>query len=117
MSRSHLGRPLPASVSDFPLDESPYGVRGLAGNMRDWCLDLVSAEGQPLQDPVIDERVVIPNIPALTPEGVFAVTRGGSWMATERNTRSAARSTIRLGAIADSIGFRLARSYRPPGRV
>ncbi|MBK7757774.1 MAG: SUMF1/EgtB/PvdO family nonheme iron enzyme [Deltaproteobacteria bacterium] len=117
MSRSHLGRPLPALVSDFPLDESPYGVRGLAGNMRDWCLDLVNAEGQALQEPVTDERVVIPKIPELTPEGVFAVTRGGSWMATERNTRSAARSTIRLGAIADSIGFRLARSYRPPGRV
>jgi formylglycine-generating enzyme required for sulfatase activity len=69
MLRSHLGRPLPALVSDFPFDESPYGVRGLAGNMRDWCLDLVSAEGQSLQEPVTDERVVIPTIPELTPEG------------------------------------------------
>ena len=27
-------------VGEFPVDESPYGVRDLAGNVFDWCLDL-----------------------------------------------------------------------------
>jgi serine/threonine-protein kinase len=29
----------PAPVDSFPADESPYGVRGLGGNARDWCLN------------------------------------------------------------------------------
>ncbi|MEK7468460.1 MAG: bifunctional serine/threonine-protein kinase/formylglycine-generating enzyme family protein [Planctomycetota bacterium] len=37
--RSHEGGPRPVPVSAFPDDESPYGVRGLAGNTRDACLD------------------------------------------------------------------------------
>ncbi|MHC4598754.1 MAG: protein kinase domain-containing protein [Planctomycetota bacterium] len=29
----------PAPVDSFPTDESPYGVRGLCGNVVDWCLN------------------------------------------------------------------------------
>ncbi|MCP5024823.1 MAG: formylglycine-generating enzyme family protein, partial [Actinomycetia bacterium] len=36
---SHPGRPLPQLVDSFPLDVSPCGVRGLGGNVRDWCVD------------------------------------------------------------------------------
>ena len=39
---SQPGRLLPASVHDIALDVSVYGVRGMAGNVRDWC----SANGQ-----------------------------------------------------------------------
>ncbi|MBX7197573.1 MAG: SUMF1/EgtB/PvdO family nonheme iron enzyme [Sandaracinaceae bacterium] len=27
----------PVAISSFPLDRSPYGVRGVGGNVRDWC--------------------------------------------------------------------------------
>jgi serine/threonine-protein kinase len=36
-SHEGLGRPCP--VDSFPIDESPYGVRGLSGNADDWCLN------------------------------------------------------------------------------
>jgi serine/threonine-protein kinase len=34
-----VGPPGPQPVDRFPVDESPYGVRGLAGNVRDWSGD------------------------------------------------------------------------------
>ena len=34
--------PRPCPVGHFPLDQGPYGVRGLAGNVREW---VSSAEG------------------------------------------------------------------------
>ena len=36
---SHRGRPAPAEVHQFESDASVYGVRGLAGNVEDWCSD------------------------------------------------------------------------------
>jgi serine/threonine-protein kinase len=34
---SHKGAPERADVESFHIDESPYGVRGMAGNVREWC--------------------------------------------------------------------------------
>jgi len=47
MRESHPDFPLPAAVEDYPVDVSVYGVRGLGGNMRDWCEDIYSAETPP----------------------------------------------------------------------
>ena len=41
---SEEGRPSPAPVGCFPADESPYGVRDMAGNMSEWCSDWFSQE-------------------------------------------------------------------------
>ncbi len=38
-SASHEDGKRPCRVEDFPSDESPYGVRGMAGNNRDLCLN------------------------------------------------------------------------------
>ena len=38
----------PAPVTEFPADESPYGVRGLAGNIVEWCADEYRREGPPI---------------------------------------------------------------------
>ena len=35
MTDSHKGRFFPADVDSYPIDESVYGVRGLAGNVMD----------------------------------------------------------------------------------
>lgn len=40
MRESMPERPALARAEDFPADESPYGVQGLAGNAMDWCEDL-----------------------------------------------------------------------------
>jgi len=39
MNQSHEDGMRPFAVDSFPADESPYGVRGLGGNSRDWCLN------------------------------------------------------------------------------
>jgi eukaryotic-like serine/threonine-protein kinase len=39
INTSHEAGQRPAVVDSFPTDESVYGVRGLAGNSRDQCLD------------------------------------------------------------------------------
>ncbi len=84
MRESHAGRPLPAPVDSFSVDESPYGVRGMAGNVRDWCSD--------------DYR-----------DGL-RVFRGGSWDSSAAFTRVACRNGSSPGLRAPILGFRLARS-------
>ena len=42
---SYAGRPLPAVVDSFPVDESTFGVRGMGGNVQDWCADLHRRDG------------------------------------------------------------------------
>ncbi len=54
---SHAGRPLPASVERFPVDESVYGIRGMAGNSRDWCADRYDLHDGP---PTEGRRVCAP---------------------------------------------------------
>ena len=38
MKDSHSAIPTPKDVDAFPVDESVYGVCGLCGNVKDWCL-------------------------------------------------------------------------------
>ena len=52
-------------VDSFPIDESPYGIRGLGGNVADWCLSLSGIAN--------------------------GLSRGGSWRSTSDEARSAAR--------------------------
>lgn len=82
--------PALVDVTDFPVDESPYGVRGGAGNVREIC-------GNPFRDPdapedVRDSRVV----------------RGGSWHSTAAFCRLAGRLEVLPGGRLTSLGFRLA---------
>ncbi|MBI2920754.1 MAG: SUMF1/EgtB/PvdO family nonheme iron enzyme [Planctomycetes bacterium] len=42
--RSHPGGSRPVRVQEFAGDESPYGIRGLAGNAQDMCLNSPGAE-------------------------------------------------------------------------
>jgi len=70
-------------VDSFSIDESPYGVRGLGGNARDWCSDQV------------DGRYI---------------NRGGFWLGNAREARSADRHFHPATHRAAEIGFRLVRS-------
>ncbi len=82
---SHRGRRLLAEVDTCPLDESPYGARGLGGNVRDWCADAVD-EGE-------------------------LVTRGGAWPGSLADAMSARRYFFSAGIRTPYIGFRLCRTY------
>ncbi len=81
---SHADVPRIASVDDYPEDVSVYGVRGMGGNVRDWCKD--------------------PDAPAES-----AMARGGHWLGVAQLTRSALRFRIPFGA-DETVGFRLVRT-------
>jgi len=102
---SFPGRGLPTDVDRWPVDESPYGVRGMAGNVRDWCsnifsyvgADLDSVEGLPSRESA-DGR-----------DDQFSV-RGGAWNAIWSTARCASRYRAQPNVRFVNYGFRLVRS-------
>jgi serine/threonine protein kinase/formylglycine-generating enzyme required for sulfatase activity len=85
MNDSHAKVRSPSRVSSFPVDVSPYGVSGLAGNVRDWCAPL---------DPSVTTRDV----------------RGGAWNLSPRHCRLATRgSPLQPHSRLPYLGFRLVR--------
>jgi len=106
MRDSHDGRRVPASVHDFPLDVSPYGVRGLGGNARDWCADPYAPEGSK----TVGSTVVAPDdSPARQ-----RVERGGCFYDFPRDARSANRFGPEATARFHNVSIRLVRSLANP---
>jgi serine/threonine-protein kinase len=103
MAASRAEPPRRARVDEFPIDESPYGVRGMTGNVRDWCVNPYSRRGT--------ETVELPKEAAAAAE--YYVARGGSWSSTAMLCRLAARLVGRPTERLTGLGFRLARSIGP----
>ncbi|MCB9763416.1 MAG: SUMF1/EgtB/PvdO family nonheme iron enzyme [Alphaproteobacteria bacterium] len=78
-------RPLPQVVDSFPVDESPYGVRGLAGNSVDWCADGPGDEA-------------------------IAWIRGSGFSTFSRGARLFRRDAVNKNQVFPGLGLRLARS-------
>ncbi|MCE9636811.1 MAG: SUMF1/EgtB/PvdO family nonheme iron enzyme [Planctomycetes bacterium] len=70
-------------IGAFPSDVSPYGVRDMAGGVREWCRDDVDA-GRKL-----------------------AVCRGGAWYLRGRECTVTSRWTVEADTRNPGIGFRL----------
>lgn len=90
-------RPGPAAlakVTDFPDDASPYGVRGLGGNVKDWTTSKF-------------DRTELAG--ALVPDASHRVTRGGYWFGG--TSLVAPRAWSHEGSQSSDIGFRLVRSW------
>jgi len=100
---SHPGAKRWAPVDSFPVDTSPYGVRGLAGNVRDWCADAWLPDGP---DPD-HERV---SLPTRGRDDAWRVRRGGSWGDMPGRARLADRDWYHPGYRFDYLGVRLVRS-------
>ncbi|MBO86848.1 MAG: protein kinase [Deltaproteobacteria bacterium] len=97
------GRTLPAPILAHPLDESPYGVRGMAGNVQDWCLDAYDAAGP---------RVVGERPACVRADGDdLATVRGGAWNFDGEVARSGFRTGRKMQHRRESVGFRLVRSW------
>jgi serine/threonine-protein kinase len=101
---STLEPPARAPIDAYPIDESPYGVRGLAGNVQDWCLDVWALDG-----PTIRDGVLAIERPANEDPRARAI-RGGTWGARIELARSAGRFAFSPSAGFASVGLRLARS-------
>ena len=102
---SHRGSPDRAVVTDYLADEGPHGVRGLAGNVRDWCLNVWKREGPA----ILGERL---HLDAASPEDAdFRAIRGGAWGSSMANGRAAARFGGHPERWTLAVGMRIARSY------
>ncbi len=104
---SHAGRPKPSDVTGFPNDVSVYGVRGLAGNVSDWCADrftLRTLDGD-------ETRVNFSQTEVFQTQGASEqrVSRGGHWKGNRRTARSASRNAQDANAPSQAVGFRLCR--------
>ena len=86
MKDSHQGTVEIQTVDGFPVDESVYGVRGTAGNTRDWCLDKFRDQG-----PLVDNGRLLRPTPEDLADTGFKSTRGGSYGNSASRARSADR--------------------------
>ena len=101
---SHRGRLLPASIGQYPVDESVYGARGLAGNTRDWT-------GTAHQDDAdVRDGVAVSSQQSAGQAGAHRVFRGGSWFDDPCRTRLCYRHQGNPDRRLNVLGFRLARS-------
>ncbi|MCA9537448.1 MAG: SUMF1/EgtB/PvdO family nonheme iron enzyme [Myxococcales bacterium] len=100
---SHEREPSLAVVDDHPVDVSPYGVRGMAGNARDWCIGRWTLEGPPTRD----GQLII--APAADDDPDFRAVRGGAWASHLRLCHVATRLADRPNQRFWMIGFRLVR--------
>jgi serine/threonine-protein kinase len=106
---SHPAGPLPVSVDACPKDRSAYGVFGLAGNVRDWCLNVWETDGGPFDD----DRLVITR-PAAD-DGRYRAVRGGAWNASPHLGRAAERFVGWPGHRYPTTGLRLCWSVGTAG--
>jgi len=90
MRLSREGRPQPEPVGSFPTDVSVYGMRDIAGGVRDWCGDLSYGVGA-------DERRPV---------------RGGSWDGHGAYCRIAHRTGYLPWFVSTSFGMRLVQEMQ-----
>ena len=101
---SHIEQAHPQVVNSYPTDVSPYGVRGLAGNALDMCLDHWRPEGPPIDDGHYKVNFTTSN------ESVVRVAKGSSWNRGAHLARAYHRFLVTPNLRADFLSFRLARS-------
>lgn len=101
-------RPLPSVVTGYPVDESPYGVRGMGGNCCDWCV-AQSPEDYPEGSAVQAGPAVAT---ARDVEGE-QTPRGGGFLGDPAGFTTHRRRPVRARYRNVGTGFRLARSFDP----
>ena len=104
VSGSHRERKQIMPVDDYPTDVSPYGVRGMAGNVRDWCADRWSLEGPRVSGGVVQIEA------ALKDDESFRPLRGGAWISAGDLSRISVRYAEQPSWRHGVLGFRLART-------
>jgi serine/threonine-protein kinase len=88
-------------VDATPGDVSVYGVRGLAGNVSDWCANPWRRDGPSLAgDRLLPDEA----------EAEFMSVRGGNFSSSARLCRPASRLAGRPDEVFSTVGLRLARS-------
>jgi hypothetical protein len=81
-------------LGEFPADESPYGVRDLAGGMREWVGDVAPVSSAEELDAEPE-----PQSGAERAESGWRMVRSGSWRTKSAWTRAASRGGLHATAI------------------
>lgn len=95
-AESLSGPVAPRGIHEFPMDESPYGVRGLAGNVRTWCSNVWTRDGE-------------------DGPGTLREVRGGAFVAAPAFCRPAGRVVAPPDRRLGTLGVRLCRAITPGG--
>ena len=90
-----------SSIYDYPLDKSPYGVYGLAGNIREWTASPWSQEG-----PMVRNNRCVEEMPTLHSH-LRVTLKGGAWYDPELYCRAASRTCAGVTRLDELLGFRL----------
>ena len=107
MRQSHPGRVLPVGVDGFPIDESVYGVRGMAGNMSDWTASVWSEDWSGI---AVENDVLLAEpsgLPSEISTGSKRVNRGGNWNNDPDSMQASYRNFYSPTSRSSFIGFRL----------
>lgn len=98
-----LSSPYPSSIHEFPIDESPYGVRGMAGGFIDWTASIFHEEGPKCRGIRYKEEME---------EDIDQVrsVRGGAWTKSLEASRVGARTRWPEKARFWYMSFRLIRT-------
>jgi len=107
VSGSHPERKRVMSVHDYPTDVSPYGVRGMAGNVRDWCVERWSLDGPRVEGGILEVEA------APADDDAYRPMRGGAWISVGDLARLSVRYSERPTKRHGVLGFRLARRITP----
>ena len=95
-------KPYPSSIYRFPIDESPYGVRGMAGGFIDWTASEFNMEGPIFRGEVYQERYN-------DDIEVARTVRGGAWTKSMESARIGTRARWPELARFWYLSFRLVR--------
>ncbi|MDB4939294.1 MAG: protein kinase [Labilithrix sp.] len=105
-SRAYVPQPEPVGI--FAADESPYGVRDMAGAVREWVADI---EGERSAEALDAEAE--PDTGVERGESTLRRIRSGGRGADHKWCRAASRSTIEALLRGPIVGFRVAKSLTP----
>jgi len=131
----HLTGDAPISVNSHEMDVSPYGVRGMAGNVSEWVSDTRTARAGVCRDNNVIDRKATPEMRRLIAEltaangGVIpelcvapdhnnsnvegepcAYIKGNSWNGRPHMTVASNRMWDYTNSYAEFVGFRCAKS-------
>jgi eukaryotic-like serine/threonine-protein kinase len=108
-SRSFQAQPEP--VGTFPTDESPYGVRDMAGGMCEWVADVF---GERSAEELANEREPAPD--AERDQSGWRMARSGNWMADRIWARLASRGGLYALQRGTALTLRCAKTLKPKPR-
>lgn len=134
LTRAHLTGEAPISVASHKADISPYGVRGMAGNVSEWVSDTRTARAGVCRDNNVTTRDTTPQMrellaqltadnggvlpelcssPAAMDESIpgepCAYIKGNSWNGRAHMTVASNRMWDYTNTYAEFVGFRCAK--------